>query len=970
MERTEKSPDELFSREEALGGLPAKRAATLLFLIESRTAHLVDQSRRAMEFSITEEAANERDLAFLEAFSLGREPPLRPTIQDLERYASHWAPLVPDNPQLRAALAHLFGRKYEFTHKAVPSIRAALGLDQEAVRQAYRRLYRQPLETLFASRITLLGRLRWAWAAVTGWPEYLPPFWTIFVLTVSLGLPPAILALPIAVANIGPANGILLLVVIGLINVLTMACMAEACARSGAIRYGKAFVGQLATDFLGNAGSILLSLTLALRNFLSLLAACVGLAITMVAFTHVPAEVWLALLFFIELYLLSRKTLKFTFTVVLLLAAINIALLLPIVLLAFTHARPESFLTGDVSLLRGLTSHPQVLQLVFGVILLLYFGHVYVIHCARVVLPRDPSGRSLIRGSVAGTACLTALMVVWVLAIGGAIAPQALASQAGTALTPLAAQVGPSIEVLGSALIILFLGMSCIRSSDVLFNLVHERLPTRVQSIVMLPRRRGTLLLQQRGSPSGSPHLGLTYMGLTDGQPQFRLDVQWNGNTHRAEMTVPRHWDAAALLDRLPELRPHGIGLTLETLEASPESVRLRVNSPMSLTYEGDWDAIGLGMVDALTLPDPLRELVNWMMRRGEVTLAEVTAYTGRDERTARTMLDALVEQDFVQVTEGKGEPRYRIRLAPKRGRQMSQEIWQALDAKVEAPASPGRVFRQTGAQVVAQRAREVMLGERGRFFLSLSPVIITLLLAQWLLVTGTASFAWLISFTGIVTNSLAAGIFPVLLLISSRRKGDLVPGVVYQFLGHPLFVAIIYGVFLANLFLHGLVIWQDPLARISAVFVGLLIIGVTVAMVRGGAFAPRIVVELREDEREEGRGILAVTAGGQPAAAEVRLGYPEGEQPYQTISGTVPLLSALRYATFDLPATSARELKVWAHRVTRDGGSESLSAVLEVHCGNETQRFDLKLSGGQAVLPLTSDACWLRITLPEPSHS
>jgi hypothetical protein len=56
MERKEALPDELFSREEVLGGLPAKRAATLLFLIESRTAHLVEQSRRAMEFSLTEEA--------------------------------------------------------------------------------------------------------------------------------------------------------------------------------------------------------------------------------------------------------------------------------------------------------------------------------------------------------------------------------------------------------------------------------------------------------------------------------------------------------------------------------------------------------------------------------------------------------------------------------------------------------------------------------------------------------------------------------------------------------------------------------------------------------------------------------------------------------------------------------------------------------------------------------------------------
>ena len=33
------SPDELFTRDEVLGGLPARRAATLLFLIESRGAH-------------------------------------------------------------------------------------------------------------------------------------------------------------------------------------------------------------------------------------------------------------------------------------------------------------------------------------------------------------------------------------------------------------------------------------------------------------------------------------------------------------------------------------------------------------------------------------------------------------------------------------------------------------------------------------------------------------------------------------------------------------------------------------------------------------------------------------------------------------------------------------------------------------------------------------------------------------------
>ena len=144
------------------GGLPAKRANTLLFLIESRTAHLVAQSRQAMEVFLTREAAEERELAFLESFALGSEPPLRPTIQELERYAPQWASLVPENPRVQAAVAHRLGEKYEFTYETAPSIRAALGLDNAPVQQAYQRLYRQPLESIFASRATPADRLRWA----------------------------------------------------------------------------------------------------------------------------------------------------------------------------------------------------------------------------------------------------------------------------------------------------------------------------------------------------------------------------------------------------------------------------------------------------------------------------------------------------------------------------------------------------------------------------------------------------------------------------------------------------------------------------------------------------------------------------------------------------------------------------------------------------------------------------------------
>jgi hypothetical protein len=213
-------------------------------------------------------------------------------------------------------------------------------------------------------------------------------------------------------------------------------------------------------------------------------------------------------------------------------------------------------------------------------------------------------------------------------------------------------------------------------------------------------------------------------------------------------------------------------------------------------------------------------------------------------------------------------------------------------------------------------------------------------------------------------------------LLIASRRKGEVVPGVICRFLGHPLLTTGIYLLSLTNLFLHGLVIWENPVQRAAALAVGLLMLAATVAMARWGAFAPRLVVELREDQRERGgrpvpkgcfakqsRGVFAVTAGGQPAPAEVRMGYPDGERLVRAATGQVPGFSALRYVKFHLPTTQAQELKMWAHTITPEGDSEGLPALLGVHCSGEKKEFDLKLSGGQVVLPFTGDACKLEIT-------
>jgi hypothetical protein len=272
-------------------------------------------------------------------------------------------------------------------------------------------------------------------------------------------------------------------------------------------------------------------------------------------------------------------------------------------------------------------------------------------------------------------------------------------------------------------------------------------------------------------------------------------------------------------------------------------------------------------------------------------------------------------------------------------------------------------------------------LGERGRFLLSLAPVAAVFVLTEWLLLTGKESFAEPLGFLGVIVISMLGGIFPVLLLVASRRKGEIIPGVVYRFLGHPLVTTVIYLLFLAGLFLHGLVIWENPVQRAVALAVGLLMMGATVVMMHRGAFASRVVVELRDDQTGQGpdpeassrgfaqgsqfagRATFAVTAGGQPAMSEVWLGYADAEQRIHAATGNVPALSLLRYVNFQLVVPQARELKVWAHRVTPEGNSEGLPALLKVHCGGDEKEFDLKLSGGQVVLPLTDQTCCLEIT-------
>lgn len=235
-------------------------------------------------------------------------------------------------------------------------------------------------------------------------------------------------------------------------------------------------------------------------------------------------------------------------------------------------------------------------------------------------------------------------------------------------------------------------------------------------------------------------------------------------------------------------------------------------------------------------------------------------------------------------------------------------------------------------------------------------------LVTEWLILTGTGSFVLLSSLRGVLIAPLIAGIFPVLLLVASRQKGEVVPGVVYRFLGQPWLLASIYLLFMASIFLHGLVIWQDLGQRIVAIMVGLLMVGATIAIVRRGAFARRMAVELQADQRQGERANFAIRVAGQPATMEVKLDYGEAEQQVQAAAGELKAFASLRYIKFQLPPNLAREFKVWAHRITPEGDSENLPAFLITYGDDEKKEFDLMLLDGQVVMPLDGQICRIEI--------
>lgn len=861
----------LFSREEALGGMPGRRAQTLLFLIERRVSRLAAQWQTLAMLSAGPEAAltlpyvgdellagepaSHDDPASLDVFVLAREGSRRLTARHIERYAPDWAPLIPpQNPRLSAALAHLLAQKYRFTRDGTPTMRAALRLDTPEVQQAYQRLYHAPLDSIYVPPTTVADRVRWLTVTPGRWLQALPPFWLAFLLLLLLPLPQAALGLPIAAAEVGPLGGIIVLLVVGALNLLTVGYVAEAAARSSTSRTGAPSVGALAADLLGPVGATFLLVPMAVALAVGMLAGFVGLGSTLDHFTGVPSIIWMAILAVIAFAVLARPAWRPSTGALLALSGLGLVLLLVVAILGLTQMRSGNLTAGAAGSF-GASS----LGLIAGVAIMCFTGHLLVGPLAGV-LPRDEGdGRAVIRGGIAGTACLLLVLIIWLVATGGAVPQSALLGQRSTAIVPLAKPVGLGVSVLGSLLVVLLLGRTVVQAALTLFDVAERRLPGTTRGIATLPARQGRLVA---ALPAVGPNarLGITYLGMEGNAPHIRLDLQAGGELHQTETTLPQRSDAATLLARLPDHGSnlaHGAGsrLSLETLATDEGSLRLRVEAPSRVRIGVDGAAV-----------------------------------IGGDDQGA--------------------------------GREAA----------------------------------------RNRSLLAAGPLVAVFVLAVVLDLVTTPSFSGILAFAGIVAGAALAGVAPALLVLAARRKGDLPASGVLGALDRPAVAGVVGAIFLIVPLVWGIFVWDSPAERIVAIIAGLAAVAGVALLLRRGAMAPRLVVALRDDQRTNGRGTFSVLAGGEPvSAARVLLAYPDQERQSDAASGDLPAATTLRAATFSLPQTHARELKVWAQRIGADGDAAAMPARIEIRQGQQAWRLDGRLADGH-VLPIAAAAIEVEI--------
>ena len=927
----------LFSREEVLAGLPARRARTLVYLIEKAAARLrLDREVPTMALG-GERSAEARGLAWIEAFALDEEPSGPLTAQDIEAAAGRWASLVPRSAEIRAATARLLSERYQLDRRRMRGLRAALGLDFEEVAAAFEHQTGQPLHSIWA-RTGPLEELRWLATAPGRWLERTTAFRSAAALTFLTSLGQSVLIVPISVAIVGPVAAVASILVIGLFALSATAAVGEATTRNGEVRFRGGFFGRLATSSLGAAAGTVPGLLGVLGTALQSLSAFIGLSLLLSLTTSTPAALWVAVLATatIAIPLVWRRTASFGGLLAFGLA--NVALLTALSVVVLISATSAGDLDAPSLAPPDHIGIGAALGVIIGVLLTTYADPVYTVQIGRVVLPHDADGIGYVRGSVLGMAAFVAVTLVFSAVVLLVVPAGELAGENGSALDAVSEDFGLVAIILATLIGVGLFGIRLYGNGIALFDFIAERLPGRPARRVLLQAGGERVLLAR--SDADRTNIGLAYRGMREGRPL--IAVAASSESGDAARALPSPGESTTM-------SVDGETLDVEVIEADETTLRLAIATDLTISYDGDPLAAGPGVAETLLDEGPASRLSAWLLREGGGT-AEAAAQRFRwSPREAREQLDKLVADGRAVVEEGgRFVPRM---TAQRRHGGLSEDVWSRLGV---APTGDSTGQESEASVGIVTR---LLTSPAPRMVLCSLPTASLAALSAALITAGSASVTAPYRIGGVIAFATISGVLPPMLLLAARRRSDVAgAGGGGILVGRVLMVLMAVGA-IAVLVLHTTILWTNPVERAAAALATVFAFASMIFAVRHGSFRPAALVELRQSREGEPVRVLAEESGRSLETEISPIGRERGAPPEFTLDEASDGLT-IRGRT-----AQAEELRISALRVDPTGVATALpltaepgGPVQETAGAQEPGPVHLDERGGTASFPIRGD--------------
>lgn len=85
-------------------------------------------------------------------------------------------------------------------------------------------------------------------------------------------------------------------------------------------------------------------------------------------------------------------------------------------------------------------------------------------------------------------------------------------------------------------------------------------------------------------------------------------------------------------------------------------------------------------MTDLLTLADPERSLVNWLLRQRGASLDDILAHTQAEPAAVEAMLDSLMAMGFLTLNEDTDPGLFKPTLVSRKPRALPEELWKTIE--------------------------------------------------------------------------------------------------------------------------------------------------------------------------------------------------------------------------------------------------------------------------------------------------